>query len=141
MIDVTDAIKLDESEIKFRFVRSPGPGGQHVNRAATAVELRFDLAHSTSLPDNVRHRLKKIARNRINSRGVLIIQASRFRSQDQNRKDALERLKQLIVASCHRTKYRRRTKPTPASRKKRLDAKKRRSKLKHTRHPVSWSGD
>ena len=141
MIHITDAIQLDESEIQYRFVRSPGPGGQHVNRAATAVQLRFDLAHSTSLPEDIRLRLKNIARNRINSDGVLIIQATRFRSQDLNRKDALERLKQLIVVSSRKTKYRRRTKPTLVSRKKRLDAKKRQGKLKQTRRSVAWTGD
>ena len=141
MIHITDAIQLDESEIQYRFVRSPGPGGQHVNRAATAVQLRFDLAHSTSLPEDIRLRLKNIARNRINSDGVLIIQANRFRSQDLNRKDALERLKQLIVVSSRKTKYRRRTKPTLVSRKKRLDAKKRQGKLKQTRRSVAWTGD
>jgi len=141
MIQVTENIQLDESEIQYRFIRSPGPGGQHVNKAATAVQLRFDLAHSTSLPEEIRSRLKKIAENRINSEGVLIIQANRFRSQDLNRKDALERLKHLIVASCRKTKHRRRTKPTLASRKKMLDAKKRQSKLKQTRRSVAWTGD
>ena len=141
MIYVTDAIQLDESEIQYRFVRSPGPGGQHVNKAATAVQLRFDLSHSTSLPEDIRFRLKKIARNRINSKGVLIIQANRFRSQDLNRKDALERLIQFIVAAGRRIKHRRRTKPTLLSRKKRLDAKKRQSKLKQSRRSVAWTGD
>jgi len=141
MIHITDAIQLDENEIQYRFVRSPGPGGQHVNRAATAVQLRFDLAHSISLPEDIRFRLKKIAQNRINSKGVLTIQANRFRSQDLNRKDALERLIQLIVASCRKTKHRRRTKPTLVSRKKRLDAKKRQSKLKQTRRSIVLTGD
>jgi len=141
MLHVTDAIQLDESEIHFKFIRSPGPGGQHVNKAATAVQLRFDLAHSSSLPDHVRHRLKKLAKNRINAKGVLIISANRFRSQDLNRKDALDRLKHLIVKSTIEIRPRRSTKPTIASMKKRIEAKKRRGKLKHTRQSVSRADD
>ena len=141
MLHVTDAIQLDESEIQFKFIRSPGPGGQHVNKAATAVQLRFDLTHSTSLPDHVRRRLIKLAQNRINSKGVLIISANRFRSQDLNRKDALNRLMHLIIKSTLKTKPRRRTKPTNASIKKRIGAKKRRGKLKHTRQTVTRSGE
>ena len=141
MLHVTDAIQLDESEIQFKFIRSPGPGGQHVNKAATAVQLRFDLTHSTSLPDHVRRRLIKLAQNRINNKGVLIISANRFRSQDLNRKDALDRLIHLIIKSTLKTKPRRRTKPTNASIKKRIGAKKRRSKLKHTRQTVTRSGE
>ena len=141
MLHVTDAIQLDESEIHFKFIRSPGPGGQHVNKAATAVQLRFDLAHSSSLPDHVRHRLIKLAKNRINAKGVLIISANRFRSQDLNRKDALDRLKHLIVKSTMEIRPRRSTKPTIASMKKRIEAKKRRGKLKHTRQSVSRADD
>jgi ribosome-associated protein len=141
MLHVTDAIQLDESEIHFKFIRSPGPGGQHVNKAATAVQLRFDLAHSSSLPDHVRHRLKKLAKNRINSKGVLIISANRFRSQDLNRKDALDRLKHLIVKSTIEIRHRRSTKPTSASMKKRIEAQKRRGKLKHPRQSVSRADD
>ena len=141
MINITDTIELDESEIQFKFVRSPGPGGQHVNKTATAVQLRYDLAHSTSLPDHVRHNLKKLAQNRINSRGILIVNANRFRSQDLNRKDALDRLKQLIIESTHETKPRRRTKPTVASIKRRLGTKKRRGRLKHARRAVTRNGD
>ncbi|MDX2435183.1 MAG: alternative ribosome rescue aminoacyl-tRNA hydrolase ArfB [Desulfobacterales bacterium] len=141
MLQVTDAIQLDEREIEFKFIRSPGPGGQHVNKAATAVQLRFDLAHSTSLPDHVRSRLTKLAKNRINTKGVLIISANRFRSQDLNRKDALDRLLHLIVKSTWETKPRRRTKPTLGSVKKRIESKKRRSKVKHARQSVIRVGD
>ena len=141
MLQVTDAIQLDEREIQFKFIRSPGPGGQHVNKAATAVQLRFDLAHSTSLPDHVRSRLTKLAKNRINTKGVLIISANRFRSQDLNRKDALDRLLHLIVKSTWETKPRRRTKPTLGSVKKRIESKKRRSKVKHARQSVTRVGD
>ena len=141
MLQVTDAIQLDEREIQFKFIRSPGPGGQHVNKAATAVQLRFDLAHSTSLPDHVRSRLTKLAKNRINTKGVLIISANRFRSQDLNRKDALDRLLHLIVKSTWETKPRRRTRPTLGSVKKRIESKKRRSKVKHARQSVIRVGD
>ena len=141
MFYVTDAIQLDEREIAFRFVRSPGPGGQHVNKTATGVQLRFDLANSTSLPEDVRDRLQKKAHNRINSQGVLLIEANRFRSQDLNRKDALERLKELIIEATRRTKSRHKTKPTFASIRKRLENKKRRGGLKHTRRTLGWPGE
>jgi len=141
MLNITDAIQLDESEIQFKFIRSPGPGGQHVNKAATAVQLRFDLAHSSSLPDQVRQRLTELAKNRINSKGILVINANRFRSQDLNRKDAIDRLIDLIMKSTRGKKPRRRTKPTIASIKKRVEVKKRRSKLKHTRQSVTYGGD
>jgi len=141
MLRITETIQLDESEIHYKFIRSPGPGGQHVNKASTAVQLRFDIIHSTSLPNNIRHRLVALARNRINSQGVLIINANRFRSQDLNRKDAIQRLTELIVKSTHETKPRRKTKPTIASRKKHEEYKKRRSRLKRARQSVSWNGE
>jgi ribosome-associated protein len=141
MLRVTDAIQLDESEIHFKFIRSPGPGGQHVNKAATAVQLRFDLIHTTSLPDYVRRRLIKLAKNRINTKGVLIISANRFRSQDLNRKDALDRLMHLILESSKEIKPRWKTKPTSGSIKRRVEAKKRRSKLKNSRQSVTSRGD
>ena len=141
MLRITDTILLDESEIKFKFVRSPGPGGQHVNKAATAVQLRFNVQNSVSLPAHVRQCLFKLAKNRINSRGYLIISASRFRSQDLNRKDALDRLVKLIIEAAQEIKPRRRTKPTIGSLKKKIEAKKRRSKLKRARKSVVWSGD
>jgi ribosome-associated protein len=141
MLNITDDIQLDESEILFKFIRSPGPGGQHVNKAATAVQLRFDAVHSSSLPVQVRQRLIELAKNRINNKGVLIITANRFRSQDLNRKDALDRLTHLIVKSTWETKPRRKTKPTSGSNKKIIETKKRRSKLKNTRQPVTSRGD
>lgn len=141
MVSITDAIKLDESEIQFKFIRSPGPGGQHVNRAATAVQLRFNVKRSAGLPDHVRDRLLQLARNRINTQGVLVINANRYRSQDLNRKDALERLRTLIQRSAAVKKPRRRTKPTTASIRKLKETKQRRSKLKHSRHRGSWNGE
>jgi ribosome-associated protein len=141
MVHVTDAIELDESEIHFKFIRSPGPGGQHVNKAATAVQLRFDIGHSTSLPENVRLRLLQSAKNRINARGILIINANRFRSQDLNRKDALARLAELIAKSAKKTKPRYRTKPSIGSVKKRKEIKQQRSKLKRARRSISFNND
>ena len=137
VIQVSDGVELDESEINYKFIRSPGPGGQHVNRAATGVQLYFDVKQSPGLPERVRRNLYRIAGNRINSKGILIISASRFRSQDLNRKDALERLIDLIEKSSRRTKPRRRTKPTASSVRKRVEAKKKRSRLKQTRQKIS----
>jgi ribosome-associated protein len=141
MVRVTDLIELDEKEIHFKFIRSPGPGGQHVNKASTAVQLRFDVIHSTSLPENVKLRLLQLAKNRINTRGILTITANRHRSQGLNRKDALDRLAALIAKSAQRVKCRRRTKPTIGSIKKRKEVKQRRSKLKRSRQSVSWSSE
>jgi len=141
MIRITDTIELDENEIQFKFIRSPGPGGQHVNKAATAVQLRFDVKHSPSLSEYVRARLLQLARNRINANGILIISANRFRSQDLNRRDALEKLTDLIAQSAEKRKKRRRTKPTITSLTKRKEAKQRRAKLKANRQKVSWPGE
>ena len=141
MVRVTDAIELAESEIHFKFIRSPGPGGQHVNKAATAVQLSFDVRHTSSLPEHVRFRLLKLAKNRINAKGILIINANRFRSQDLNRKDSLERLKNLIIQASQKRKPRHRTKPTMGSIKKRKEAKKRRSTLKRSRKPLTNQGE
>jgi ribosome-associated protein len=140
MIRITDAIELDDSEIDYKFIRSPGPGGQHVNKTATAVQLRFNVKHSPSLPTNVRHRLLELAQNRINNRGILVINASRFKSQDLNRKDALDRLTALIVKAGYKPKFRRRTKPTARSLKRRKEVKQRRSRLKQSRQSVTWNG-
>jgi len=141
MVRVTDAIELDKSEIHFKFIRSPGPGGQHVNKAATAVQLSFDVRHTSSLPEYVRFRLLQLAKNRINTRGILIINANRFRSQDLNRKDSLDRLKALIIQASQKIKPRQRTKPTFGSIKKRKAAKQRRSKLKRSRQSVTSHGE
>jgi ribosome-associated protein len=138
MVRVTDAIELEESEINFKFIRSPGPGGQHVNKAATAVQLSFDVRHTSSLPEHVRLRLLQLAKNRINARGILIINANRFRSQDMNRKDSLDRLRNLILEASQKIKTRHRTKPTIGSIKRRKEAKQRRSKLKRSRQSVTY---
>ena len=141
MIAVTDTIELDESEIQFKFIRSPGPGGQHVNKAATAVQLRFDVKHSSSLPEYVRSRLLQLAKNRISANGILIINANRFRSQDLNRQDGLARLAVLISQAAAKRKPRFRTKPTVKSLIKSQETKQRRARLKASRQKVSWSGE
>jgi ribosome-associated protein len=133
MIRVTKHIDLDESEIEYHFVRASGPGGQHVNKAATAVQLRFDAANSPSLPDDVRQRLIRLAGRQVTEEGVLIIDARRYRSQERNRRDATDRLLQLIRSAASRPKARRRTKPTRAARERRLQEKRRHSETKRTR--------
>ena len=141
MIRVTDAIAIDEREIQEDFVRSSGPGGQNVNKVATAVQLRFDVANSPSLPDDVRQRLIRLAGKRITAGGVLIVEARRFRTQERNRRDALDRLVKLIVRAASKPKTRRRTRPTPASRQRRLEAKRRQSQAKRLRKPVAGGED
>ncbi len=141
MIPVTNTIVLDEKEIRFKFIRSPGPGGQHVNKAATAVQLRFDVKHSASLPEYVRSRLLQLAKNRVNASGILIILANSYRSQGLNRKEALERLAALIEKAAQKRKNRRKTKPTINSLRKRKEAKQRSSKLKRSRQRVTWNGE
>jgi len=141
MIRVTPDITLSPQEIKFEFVRSSGPGGQNVNKVATAVQLRFDLHNSPSLPPEVKHRLHKLAGKKVSANGVLIIQASRFKSQDQNRQDAVERLRGLILQATVKPKRRVKTRPSRQSKLRRLEAKRHRSRLKRNRRPVKDSND
>jgi ribosome-associated protein len=133
MIRVTDTITLDEAELEESFVRSSGPGGQNVNKLATAVQLRFDVRRSLSLPNDVAIRLMKAAGSRLTQDGVLVIIAQRHRTQERNRADARERLVELIRAAATPPKPRRATKPTKASKARRLESKKRRSGVKSLR--------
>jgi len=133
MIRVTDTISIDESELIESFVRSSGPGGQNVNKLSTAVQLRFDVRHSPSLPNDVALRLIRIAGSRMTKDGVLVINAQRHRTQERNREDARERLVAMIREAAVRPVPRRATKPTASSRRERLESKKRRSGIKRLR--------
>ena len=133
MIRVTGRIALDEDELRESFVRASGPGGQNVNKVATAVELRFDLANSPSLPDDVKQRVAALAGRRLTKEGVLILFADRFRTQERNRRDALDRLVELIREAATPPAERRPTRPTRASRERRLDSKSKRSGIKKMR--------
>ena len=133
MIRVNAQIELDEREIQEDFVRASGPGGQNVNKVSTAVQLRFDVVRSPSLLEPVRVRLMALACRRLTQEGVLIIEAERYRSQRRNRDDALERLIELIREACEVETPRRPTRPTLASKKRRLDSKQRRGETKKLR--------
>jgi len=126
-------IFIAEDELHFDYVRASGPGGQKVNKVATAVQLRFDVADSPSLPEDVRARLLRIAAGRITKEGVLVIEAREYRTQEQNRQAAIKRLAALIRQAAQRPKRRRKTKPTAQSKRRRLEAKRRRGELKRLR--------
>lgn len=133
MIPVTPRIALAEDELVEHFVRASGPGGQNVNKVATAVELRFDARRSPSLPEDVRARLQKLAGSRLTKEGVIVIFADRFRTQERNRADARERLVALIRRAADRPRPRKATRPTLASKERRLKAKTARSGVKRMR--------
>ncbi len=132
MIEITPSVQIDERELQIDFVRASGPGGQNVNKVATAVQLRFDV-NTSSLPEEVKARLTRLAGNRITSDGILLIEAKRFRTQEQNREDALQRFTELVRRALTPPKPRKRTKPTAASKAKRLKEKKVRGDIKRLR--------
>jgi len=136
MIVISPEIAIDEKEITEEFIRASGPGGQNVNKVATAVQLKFDVANS-SLPPEIRQRLNRIAGKKITSQGVLIIDARRYRTQGQNRRDALERLRALIRLASEKPRSRKMTRPSMAAKRRRLESKRRRSQAKKMRRRVS----
>jgi ribosome-associated protein len=141
MIHISDKIFIDEKELHWDFVRSSGPGGQNVNKVATAVQLRFDVAHAEGLPPEVRRRAIKLAGKRVTSDGVLIINARRFRTQERNRSDALERLIGMIRSASYKQRARIKTKPTTASRIKRVQEKRHKSTIKEKRRSIQTNQD
>jgi ribosome-associated protein len=141
MLQISPAIAIPDDELVERFVRSSGPGGQNVNKLSTAVELRFDARNSPSLPEAVRARLLARRDRRITDEGVIVLSAQRFRTQDRNREDARERLADLIRGALVAPKARVATKPTRASKERRLTSKRERASVKRTRTARGWDGD
>jgi len=136
MISVNGHIFIDEREIEFDFIKASGPGGQNVNKVSSAVQLRFNVKESPNLPDEVRSRLMRQAGNKISREGVLIIEAARHRKQALNRKETIHRLVALIRQASHQPKKRIRTRPSKASKERRREAKRQRSRIKKMRRPV-----
>jgi len=141
MLEIDERLRIPDGELIEKFVRAAGPGGQNVNKVASAVELRFDVAASRALPDGVRERLLARRDRRLTDEGVLVIQANRFRDQAKNREDARARLAEVIRAAQFVPKKRIATRPTRASKERRIDAKKTRATVKRNRGPGNWSAE
>jgi ribosome-associated protein len=141
MIRITPSIAIDEQEINEVFVHASGPGGQNVNKVATAVQLRLDVRHSLSLPEELKESLIRLAGKRVTKEGVLVIEARRFRTQERNRQDARDRLADLVRRAARIPKARGKTRPTAASRQRRLDGKRRRSHIKRLRRSPTEKWD
>ena len=137
MIEITPSIRIDERELQIDFIRASGPGGQNVNKVATAAQLRFDV-NASSLPDDIKQRLIQLAGKRATSEGVLLIEAKRFRTQEQNREDAVQRFVELVRRSLVKPKARKKTKPSQAAKEERLKEKKQRGEIKRMRQERDW---
>jgi len=137
MLEITPSLKIDEHELQFECIRASGPGGQNVNKVATAVQLRFDV-RAASLPEDVKNRLVSIAGKRVTNEGILVIEARKFRTQEKNRDDAIQRVIELVRKAAVKPKPRRKTKPSQASMEKRLKAKKERGEIKKIRQSKSY---
>jgi ribosome-associated protein len=133
MIEITPSLSIDENELQFEFVRASGPGGQNVNKVSTAVQLRFDINNSPSLPEAVKARLMNLGGSRVTNEGVLIIDASNNRTQEQNREEAVSRLVELVRRASHRPKTRKKTRRPASADRARLDAKKKHGEKKRLR--------
>jgi ribosome-associated protein len=140
MLEITSTIKIDENELHFDFIRAAGPGGQNVNKVSTAAQLRFNVKDSPSLPDDVKQRLIKLAGSRMTADGTLLIEAKRYRTQEQNKLDAIQRLIELVQKSAIQPKIRRKTKPSVTSSAARVSSKKKRGQTKKIRqyNPDEW---
>ncbi len=137
MVEITPSLQIDERELQIDFVRASGPGGQNVNKVATAAQLRFDV-RASSLPEEVKERLMHLAGKRLSGEGVLLMEAKRFRTQEQNREDAIQRFVELVRRAFVKPKRRKKTKPTHASKEERLKEKKKRGEIKKMRQSKDW---